>query len=94
MATISSFLLFSPATYRRGARGMSISFKNDIKPLFREEDVDEMVPWFDLSKIEDVKSNAENILERLSDGTMPPDGEWPEEQIAKFKKWMDEGMPE
>ena len=73
---------------------MSISFKNDIKPLFREEDVDEMVPWFDLSKIEDVKSNAENILERLSDGTMPPDGEWPEEQIAKFKKWMDEGMPE
>jgi|TARA_B110000263_G_scaffold240746_1_gene244262 hypothetical protein len=73
---------------------MSISFKNDIKPLFREEDVDEMVPWFDLSKIEDVRSNAENILERLSDGTMPPDEEWPEEQIAKFKKWMDEGMPE
>jgi hypothetical protein len=53
-----------------------------------------MVPWFDLSKLEDVKSNAESIHERLSDGTMPPDGEWPEEQIAKFKKWMDEGMQE
>ena len=53
-----------------------------------------MIPWFDLSKFEDVKSNAENIHERLSDGTMPPDGAWPKEQIAKFKKWMDEGMPE
>jgi hypothetical protein len=51
-----------------------------------------MIGWFDLS--EDVKENAESIYERLSDGTMPPDGEWPGEQIAKFKQWVDEGKAE
>jgi len=70
---------------------MAVSFKIDIKPLFREEDVDQMFPWFDLSNFEDVKSNAENIHERLSDGTMPPDGEWPDEQSPNLGGgWMRE----
>jgi hypothetical protein len=71
---------------------MALGFKNDIRPLFREVDIDQMIPWFDLSKFEDVKANAEGIYERLVEGDMPPDGEWAEEQIAKFKQWMDEGM--
>ena len=73
---------------------MPLSFKNDIKPLFREMDIETMNPWFDLSKYDDVRANAGIIHERLSDRTMPLDGEWPDEQITTFKQWMDEGMAE
>jgi hypothetical protein len=47
---------------------------------------------FDLSKYEDVCARAADIYERLSDGSMPSDGAWPAEQIARLKQWMDEGM--
>jgi hypothetical protein len=64
----------------------------DIRPLFRDQDIDDMLFAFDLSKVEDVRANAPGIYERLSDGTMPCYGPWPDEQIAKFKEWMDGGM--
>jgi hypothetical protein len=71
-----------------------LSFAQAIRPLFRDEDVEEMKYQsdFDLSKYEDVRARAADIYERLSDGTMPSDGAWPAEQIAKLKQWMDEGM--
>jgi len=43
---------------------------------------------FDLSRYEDVKDNAAAIAERLSDGSMPCDGPWPEERVALFRQWM------
>ena len=46
----------------------------------------------DLSSYADVKAQAEGILERLEDDSMPCDEPWPQEQIAKFKQWMDDGM--
>ena len=48
---------------------------------------------FDLWDYNDVCTNAHDILERLSDGSMPCDDEWPEEQINQFQNWMDAGMP-
>jgi hypothetical protein len=69
------------------------SFSRDIKPLFREHDRDEMDYVFDLWNHHDVSAHAEEILERLADGTMPCDGEWPEEQVARFRSWIDAGMP-
>lgn len=71
-----------------------LSFAQDIRPLFRDEDVEEMKYQsdFDLSKYEDVRARAADIYERLSDGSMPSDGAWPTEQIARLKLWMDEGM--
>jgi hypothetical protein len=68
-------------------------FAQDIRPLFREDDRDEMKFAFDLWDYNDVSANAEIILERLEDGTMPCDEEWPEEQIAQFRRWMEAGMP-
>ncbi|HET8840220.1 MAG TPA: hypothetical protein VFN35_02080 [Ktedonobacteraceae bacterium] len=68
-------------------------FEQDIKPLFREDDRDAMSYIFDLWSYQDVSTNAENILERLSDGSMPCDGEWPEEQIETFRSWINAGMP-
>jgi len=71
-----------------------MSFAQDIRPMFRDEDVQEMtgIANFDLSKYEDVRAHAADIYERVADGTMPCDGGWSKEQVAKFKQWMDEGM--
>lgn len=73
---------------------MALSFAHDIRPLFRDKpDVETMKNMgLDLSSYEDVKDKAEAIYSRLDDGTMPCDGPWPKEQIARFKRWMDEGM--
>ena len=68
-------------------------FAQDIRPLFREDDRDAMGFAFDLWDYQDVKSHAQDILERLSDGTMPCDGEWPQEQVDLFRQWIDGGMP-
>lgn len=67
------------------------SFAADIRPLFRDEDVDEMRFAFDLREFVDVKTNAEAIFGRLSEGSMPCDGAWPAERIALFRQWMDDG---
>jgi hypothetical protein len=69
------------------------SFARDILPLFRENDRDEMIFAFDLWDYNDVRTHAQDILERLGDGSMPCDNEWPEEQIARFEKWIEVGMP-
>jgi len=70
-----------------------LSFDQDIRPMFREEDIQEMkdIADFDLSKYEHVRARAADIYERLADGSMPSDEAWSDEQIARFKQWMDEG---
>ena len=69
------------------------SFGRDIRPLFRDMDVDEMKFAFDLSQYEDVRDNADAIYERLAEGSMPCDGAWSDEQIALFREWIDAGSP-
>jgi hypothetical protein len=73
---------------------MALSFAANIRPLFRDsEDVEVMKNFgLDLSSYDDVKAQAENIHNRLDDGSMPCDGAWPKEHIARFKQWMEEGM--
>jgi hypothetical protein len=71
----------------------TLSFARDILPLFRESDRDAMVFAFDLWDYNDVCTNAQDILERLADGSMPCDGGWPEEQITQFQRWIEVGMP-
>jgi hypothetical protein len=68
-------------------------FAHDIKPLFREFDRDEMDFIFDLWDYKDVSNHAEDILERLTDGSMPCDEEWPEERIDLFRRWIEGGKP-
>jgi len=73
---------------------MALSFASDIRPLFRDTpDVDTMKGLgLDLSSYGDVKAKATEIYSRLKDGSMPCDGPWPEERVAVFKRWIDEGM--
>ena len=70
------------------------SFARDIQPLFRESEREAMEFAFDLWDFDDVRTNAQDILERLTDGTMPCDEDWPEEQLATFRRWIEAGMPE
>jgi hypothetical protein len=70
------------------------SFEQDVKPLFREYDRENMTYSFDLWKYEDVKNHADEILDRLEEGDMPCDAPWSDEHIALFRSWMDDGMEE
>ena len=71
-----------------------MSFEADIRPLFRPEDSEAMSFAFDLSSYQEVRENAEEIYGRLADGTMPCDAPWPEEDVERFRAWIDGGMPE
>lgn len=68
-------------------------FRHHIQPLFNEEQRGCMLGYLDLWSYDDVRSNASLILTRVSDHSMPDDesGPWPDEWIALFKRWIDEG---
>jgi hypothetical protein len=69
------------------------SFERDIRPLFRAKDIESMSAAFDLSRYEDVRTNADRIYQRLADGSMPCDAAWPPEQVERFRGWIDAGSP-
>ncbi len=75
---------------------MSPSFATDIRPLFRDEDIDCMKPMgIDLDDYAwmRVPANAQGVYKTLADGSMPPDQLWPPEHVLLFKGWMDAGYP-
>ena len=47
---------------------------------------------FDLGSYDDVKSNADGILARLENGSMPCDGAWPADRVDTFRRWVESGM--
>ena len=71
----------------------AVGYEHDIRPLFREKDISSMSRAFDLGSYEDVRANAEKILERVSDGSMPCDGAWPEDRVELFRGWVGAGCP-
>ena len=74
---------------------MAVSYAKDIRPLIRDGDIECMKDFgFDLSKLGDVRRHSADIYERLSEKSMPEDGPWKDEDISKFKQWMDDGMQE
>ena len=54
--------------------------------------MESMLFAFDLRTYDDVRENADEIHERLADGTMPCDEEWPADRVALFRAWIDAGM--
>ena len=71
---------------------VELSFERDIRPLFRPTDVETMSFAFDLSSYDDVRDNAEAIYDRLADGSMPCDQEWPSRDVERFRRWIDDGL--
>ena len=74
--------------------GEPIGFEAHIKPMFRERDRASMSFAFDLWSYDDVRVNAEGILGRINDGTMPCDGAWPGIWVEVFERWTQSGMSE
>ena len=73
------------------ADGGSVSFADDVQPLFREGDRKSMKFAFDLWSYDDVARNADGILVRLQEGSMPCDGAWPAERVDVFRRWVEGG---
>ena len=71
-----------------------VSFSEHIKPLFRPTDRESMAFAFDLWDVEDVRSHADAILGRLTQGTMPCDGGWSSANVEFFGRWVATGKLE
>jgi hypothetical protein len=67
------------------------SFETDVKPLFRERDQRSMAFMFDLWDFDEVSEHADDILERVRDGSMPCDGEWTPAEGDLFERWISGG---
>jgi len=75
-----------------------VSFERDIRPLFRQIDVDHMDPMGvtlgDYEWMSDA-GNAQSVYDYLSgaqEPQMPPGGPyWSEEQLETFSRWMSGG---
>lgn len=69
------------------------SYAQDIRPLFRELDINSMRSKrnFDLASYADVAERADAILHKLEAGAMPCDGAWPPEKVELFRRWIDQG---
>jgi len=75
---------------------MALSFATDIRPLFRDEDIECMTPMgiaLDDPAWMCVPANAQGVYGAVADGSMPPGEPWPEERVSLFKEWMDAGCP-
>ncbi|HJY68150.1 MAG TPA: CDGSH iron-sulfur domain-containing protein, partial [Streptosporangiaceae bacterium] len=70
----------------------SVGFAANIKPLFREHDRESMTWAFDLWSRDDVQAHAAEILQHLTDGSMPCDGAWPAARVEVFKRWTESGF--
>jgi hypothetical protein len=51
-----------------------LSFAGDIRPLFRDRDIQSMKFAFGLASYEDVRTHADAIYAALAAGQMPCDG--------------------
>lgn len=73
---------------------MTLSFVTDIRPLFRDEDIQCMEPSG--VRLDDpawmcTAANAQSVYDQVATGAMPPDAPWPPDRVSLFKKWMDAG---
>ena len=69
------------------------SYSLHFQPVFTASQKACMSGMIKLDDYNDVKANAEDIYSRLADKSMPADntGPWPNEWIALFRRWIDEG---
>ena len=78
----------------------SVSFERDIRPLFREIDLDHMGPMGvaldDYDYMSD-PSNAQSVYEYLTgdqEPRMPVGGPyWSQEQLELYSRWLEAGRP-
>jgi hypothetical protein len=72
-----------------------ITWDDNIKKFFTQGDVGCMgARGLNLDDYEDVKNNKDEILDRVSDGSMPEGGPpWSQEKVKAFSDWMADCCP-
>src|SRR4051812_28535116 len=71
------------------------TWSGDIEAFFRPKDIACMKGRFDLSSYESVKTNAQDIHDATSSGSMPLGGpRWSANRVQTFQNWMNAGFPE
>ena len=80
-----------PADEPTAPAGGALGFAADIVGLFRDSDRDSMSFAFDLHLFEDVRDHADEILEKVAEGSMPCDAPWDAERVDLFERWIDDG---
>jgi hypothetical protein len=78
---------------------MPVSFAKDIKPMFRQIDIDHMNQYRifldNYAYMSDPSAdhgNAQNVEDTLANQSMPPGGPyWSEEQLALYRQWKSDG---
>ncbi|MBV8726087.1 MAG: hypothetical protein JO078_06625 [Candidatus Eremiobacteraeota bacterium] len=74
-----------------------VSFAADIRPLFRQIDIDHMRPrnvHLDDFAFMSKRENATTVYDFLTgkkEPQMPPDEPWSSEQLDLFNRWMENG---
>jgi hypothetical protein len=68
-----------------------LSFARAIRPLFRDRDIQSMLSAFDLASYEDVRTHGEPIHAAPAAGQMPCHAAWPDEDVQRFRSWLDTG---
>jgi hypothetical protein len=77
---------------------MTVSFAQDIRPLFTDMDVAHMrqllVPLDDFDYMRN-PGHAQHVLDRVSNGSMPPrrsgESAWSAETVQLFRDWITDG---
>ena len=75
------------------ASGDQVGFEADIKPLFRDRDQRSMKFVFDLWSYDDVKANADAIVEASAAATCPATGPGRPSRSTLFQAWIDADFP-
>lgn len=78
---------------------MAVSFAQDIRPMFRPIDVEQMKAYDvlldDYAYMSDPSHdhhNAQAVEDTLVDQSMPPGGPyWSDQQLSLFKQWRSDG---
>lgn len=69
------------------------SYAADIQPLFRDFDREflKRLDRVDIDDIESVRIRAKYLAERLKEGLLPYDINWPQDYVDRFQQWIDGG---
>ena len=78
---------------------MAVSFAKDIRPMFRQIDIEHMkkgnVLLDDYAYMSDPANNhgnAQSVEDSLTDQSMPPGGPyWNDQQLTLYRQWRSDG---
>jgi hypothetical protein len=78
---------------------MPVSFAKDVKPMFRQIDIDHMNKgkvfldnYTYMSDASNDHGNAQSVEDTLANQSMPPGGPyWSNEQLTLYRQWRSDG---